>query len=107
MRLKELRKKAGLSQKRLAEIFNVAQNTISQWELGLRTMDIDTASKLADFFNVSVDYFLGRTDDPLGKVDLEPDIRMISRAAQKMDPEKRNKMLRLLKITFEEEFKDE
>lgn len=62
MRLKELRKKAGLSQAQLAKEFNVAQNTISQWELGLRSLDVDTVSKLADFFGVSIDYLLGRDE---------------------------------------------
>lgn len=59
LRLKELRTNKGLSQADLAKIFNVAQNTISQWERNVREPDFDTIEKIADFFKVSVGYLLG------------------------------------------------
>ena len=62
LRLKELRIKHGLSQIELAKKFNVAQNTVSNWENGSRQVDYETLNNLADLFNVSVDYILGRTD---------------------------------------------
>ncbi|NLB52051.1 MAG: helix-turn-helix transcriptional regulator [Syntrophomonadaceae bacterium] len=58
MRLKELRKKAELTQRELAGLLGVAQNTISQWELGEREPDNDTLKSLAKFFGVSTDYLL-------------------------------------------------
>ncbi len=64
MRLKELRKKKGLSQLRLATELNTTQNTISRYENGEREPGIAELLKIADYFNVSVDYLLGRTDDP-------------------------------------------
>lgn len=64
MRLKELRKQKKLSQTEFARLFNVAQNTVSNWENGIRTIDTTTLNRLADFFNVSADYILGRTDSP-------------------------------------------
>lgn len=64
MRLKELRKSAKLSQTELAKIFNVAQNTLSNWENGNRMIDMATAVEIAKFFNVSVDYLLGRDETP-------------------------------------------
>ena len=54
-----LRKKHKLSQKELAQKFNVNQNTISRWENGDRQIDLDTLIKLASFFNVSIDFLLG------------------------------------------------
>lgn len=54
-----LRKKHKLSQKELAQKFNVNQNTISRWENGDRQIDLDTLKELANFFNVSVDFLLG------------------------------------------------
>lgn len=60
--LRELRTKKGFSQKQLAEMLNVAQNTISQYENGTREPDAATLIKLANFFSVSTDYLLGRTD---------------------------------------------
>ena len=59
-KLAELRKERHLSQKEFSKIFNVAQNTISQWEQGKRNMDTEILLKLADFFQVTTDYLLGR-----------------------------------------------
>ena len=64
MRLKELRKKKGISQLRLATELNTTQNTISRYETGEREPGIDELVKIADYFNVSVDFLIGRTNDP-------------------------------------------
>lgn len=64
MRLKELRKKKGLSQLRLATELNTTQNTISRYETGEREPGIIELIKIADYFNVSVDYLIGRTENP-------------------------------------------
>ena len=64
MRLKELRKKKGISQLRLATDLNTTQNTISRYETGEREPGIDELVKIADYFNVSVDYLLERTNNP-------------------------------------------
>lgn len=64
MRLKELRKKKGISQLRLATDLNTTQNTISRYETGEREPGIDELIKIADYFNVSVDYLIGRTENP-------------------------------------------
>ena len=64
MRLKELRKKKGISQLRLATELNTTQNTISRYETGEREPGIDELIKIADYFNVSLDYLIGRTENP-------------------------------------------
>ena len=64
VRLKELRKKKGISQLRLATDLNTTQNTISRYETGEREPVIDELIKIADYFNVSVDYLIGRTENP-------------------------------------------
>ena len=63
-RLKELRKKNHISQAKLAIEMNIAQNTISQYENEIRHADYDILIAIADYFDVSVDYLLGRTDNP-------------------------------------------
>ena len=63
-RLKELRKKNYISQAKLAIEMNIAQNTISQYENEIRHADYDILIAIADYFDVSVDYLLGRTDNP-------------------------------------------
>lgn len=61
-RLKELRKAKKLSQLRLAIDLNMNQNAISRYENVEREADYETLIKFADYFNVSLDYLLGRTD---------------------------------------------
>ncbi len=65
MRLKELRKKRGISQLRLAIELGMNQNSISRYESGEREADYRTLIRLADYFNVSIDYLLERTDNPM------------------------------------------
>ena len=66
-RLKELRnKKSGLTQAKLAEVMNVSQQAVGLWERGKNMPSHELVAKLASFFNVSVDYLLGRTDEPQG-----------------------------------------
>jgi len=68
-RLKTLRKANNLYQKELADIVGVKPGTIAAWEAGHRMPEIRFAERLATYFNVSVDYLLGRTDDPTPKKD--------------------------------------
>lgn len=64
MRLKEIRKNRGISQLKLALDLNTSQNTISRYETGDREPGIAELIKIADYFNISIDYLLGRTDNP-------------------------------------------
>lgn len=64
MRLKFLRKQRKISQLKLALDLNMNQNSISRYETGVREADYATLIKFADYFNVSIDYLLERTDNP-------------------------------------------
>ncbi|MBR6394999.1 MAG: helix-turn-helix transcriptional regulator [Ruminococcus sp.] len=64
MRLKELRKQKGMTQLRLAIELDTNQNTISRYESGERQADYQTLIRIADYFGVSIDYLLERTDNP-------------------------------------------
>ena len=61
-RLKELRKKRKISQLKLALDLNMNQNSISRYENLEREADYDTLIRFADYFGVSLDYLLGRSD---------------------------------------------
>lgn len=61
-RIRNLRIDRGYKQKDIADYLNVKQNTYSQYEIGVLNYSIDTLVKLADFYGVSTDYLLGRTD---------------------------------------------
>ena len=71
-RLKKLRKKEKLTQKDIATFLNISQPAYQQFESGKKKMNLETMEKLADYFNVSIDYLLGKTDIP--DLDLEIDI---------------------------------
>lgn len=60
--LKLLRKQHNLSQKEIGNIFHASQNTVSQWENGTRKPSYDIIQEIADYFDVSVDYLLGRQE---------------------------------------------
>lgn len=59
-KLKQLRKEKNLSQVEMANILNVHQTAISQWEQGRTTPDMQTLIKIADYFQVTVDSLLGK-----------------------------------------------
>jgi transcriptional regulator with XRE-family HTH domain len=63
-RLKNLREQQGLSQRELAKHVKIAHSTLGMYEIGEREPDFDIVSRLATFLNTSIDYLLGRTDDP-------------------------------------------
>ncbi len=64
MRLKEIRKSKGISQLKMAIDLNTNQNTISRYETGEREPGINELIQIADYFNISIDYLLERTDIP-------------------------------------------
>ncbi len=64
MRLKEIRKSKKISQLKLSIALNMSQNTISRYETGDREPGLNELIRIADYFNVSVDYLLERTDNP-------------------------------------------
>ena len=57
-KIQKLRKQRGLSQEALAEKVTVTRQTISKWELGQSTPDLDFIAQLSDIFNVSSDYLI-------------------------------------------------
>ncbi|AUM96817.1 TPA: helix-turn-helix transcriptional regulator [Clostridium botulinum] len=65
-RLKYERLRKDLNQTEMAKLLNVSKQTVSNWENGNRIPDTLTLSKLADFFNCSVDYILGRSENRNG-----------------------------------------
>ena len=65
MRLKELRKAKKISQLKLAMDLNMNQNSISRYENGEREADYSSLIAFADYFDVSIDYILERTDNPV------------------------------------------
>lgn len=64
MKLLSLRKQKGLTQKDLAEYLGISRQAYANYETGSREPDIATLKQLAEYFDVSLDYLLGKTEKP-------------------------------------------
>lgn len=72
VRIKQLRKEKELTQTELGKHLNVGKSTISQYETDTNMPDPEMILKIANFFNVSTDYLLGRSDKRKETLDDEP-----------------------------------
>lgn len=62
-RLSYLRKSKGKTQEDISKVLGVTRPAYTAYETGKRNPDYDTLEKIADYYDVSIDYLLGRTDD--------------------------------------------
>lgn len=121
-RIKELRNEKDISQRDLAKIINLSPSTIAMYETGKRKPDTDTLQRIADYFNVSVDYLLGRTGErsPADKIKAAPsddpeladfweklsqreDLQLLFKLTKDMDPAGVRQIIRIIKAIEEEE----
>ena len=63
-KLKKVRQDKQMTQKSIADFLGMTPNAYQKYELGTRIPDLETLVKLTDFYNISVDYLLGRTAEP-------------------------------------------
>ena len=63
-RIRDLRNDRGLTQKDVANVLHVSQNTYSQYEIGVSRYQLDAIIKLAEYYGVSIDYLVGLTYEP-------------------------------------------
>lgn len=61
-RLKEIREDKGYTQKEIATILHTTQQQYSKYELGIQIIPLEKIDILANFYNTSIDYLIGRTD---------------------------------------------
>lgn len=99
IRVKELREQRKMQQKELAIDLHVSQPTISDWESGRKVPSARSTQLLADYFGVTVDYLLGRSDEPyMHKVPLEPSLRGVT------DPAERQRLIAALAALHPEDY---
>ncbi len=102
-RVKELRLKHNLTQIQLAEFLGIGRSNLGHIENDRVELETKYATKLAEKFNTSIGYIL--TGE--GEEEIDPDIRTLQRAAQKMSPEERKKAIRILEASFDDLFSEE
>lgn len=101
-RINNLRGKSGLTQKELSARLGMARTTYSGYENGAREPDHQTLQKFADYYDVTIDYLLGRTDDPNKKIkneetQLKPQDKKILDELHKLSPEDQEYVYELIK----------
>lgn len=84
-RIKELRKKNGMTQTDLAGKLGVTKGTISTWETGNRSPNFDVMDQLCEMFHASMDYLMGRTDVNSYREITEEDIEQLGKWAVEED----------------------
>lgn len=62
-RIRDLREDMDLNQKQIADMLNIHQTTYSDYELGNLNIPVTVLCKLADFYDTSIDYLVGRTNE--------------------------------------------
>lgn len=90
--LAKLRKEKNLSQYKLAELMNFSRGQIANYEQGSREPDFETLERFADFFEVSIDYLLGRSNEPRSNID------QLQEVNSHLDAQDMSKQLELFQI---------
>lgn len=110
--LKTLLEKKNLSQVELSKILGVSESSVGKWLLQKSIPRMTIIEKLAQYFQVDKTYFFKDTNNELPELTEKnnkdfPQIRAIQRAMTNVDEEKRNRMLEVLKISFQEAFEED
>ncbi|OQQ84898.1 helix-turn-helix domain-containing protein [Ligilactobacillus salivarius] len=98
LRIKKLRKEKGLRQSELATTLHVSQQAVGSWETGRTVPGADTLNVLADYFNVTTDYLLGRPEKKKEKqnVELTDDDIIMTYQGKELSDEDREIIKRLM-----------
>ncbi|MCR5663565.1 MAG: helix-turn-helix domain-containing protein [Oscillospiraceae bacterium] len=113
IKLRDYRLARGLTMKELGEAVGVSESAVGLWETGRRKPNYEKLLRLAELLDCSVNELLGQGEEraaageSVGADEALPEITMIARAGRKMSPERRQDMIKLLRIAFPEEFRDE
>ncbi|MBP1917220.1 transcriptional regulator with XRE-family HTH domain [Lederbergia galactosidilyticus] len=107
-RLKLLRTNKKLTQQNMANFLGITRQGYAKYETGQSEPDNETIKKLADFFDVSTDYLLGRTDKPNEEKTAEeiyedPDFQYAMRSAQGLSEESKQKVFDFIEMMKEVE----
>ena len=103
-KLRQLRERKGLSMKATALALGLPYTTYVNYEKGTREPGSDMLVKLASFFGTSIDYLLGKTDMDAPAAFQDESITLLNRAAERMTPEQRQRLIEIAKVVFEDAF---
>lgn len=110
-RVSNLMSERNITAYKLARSTGISSGNITDWKNGKASPSYGALVKIAKYFNVSVDYLLCKTDDPAPAVGTgatdDVHIEVLARAARKMTPEEKAKLVEMAKVMFRDAFDDE
>lgn len=108
-KLKSIRLEKGITTYELADITGIPQSTISKMENGKRKIETDSIQLLAKALKVPISSFFDENIEITANVnkELDSDMRRIERARSKMKLEDKEKMMKILELSFEKYFDDD
>lgn len=113
-RFMQLLQEKGITPYRVSKETGVTQTTLSDWKTGRATPKTATLQKIADYFNVSLDWLTGNSEyrniDDYSSQEINKnqpdDLIILNRNAKKMTPEQRQTLIDVAKAILKEEFDD-
>lgn len=100
LRLREYRKNAGMTMKRLGEMVGASEASISQYETGRVEPDIELMSKIADVLGISVDNLIGRKEAAETDSPKTEEAKIIGRVIDKLSKDQREQALNVVRAMF-------
>lgn len=102
-KLKKLRMTRNLNQKEVAEAIGVSVGMVSKYESGLKNPSVDTLTKLADYYNVSIDFLKGN-ENQMSELEIEfPEgVQLLKKALNNLTQKDRTKMVKLMNVFIDD-----
>lgn len=110
-RIRSLREKHNLTQEQIAKKIGISRGTYAHYEINKRRPDYETLIKIAEIFDVSTDYLVGRSDNPGykiiddNKIESDPDLQIAFNAASDFSEEARKQTIDFINYIREKEKK--
>ena len=105
-RISEIMRERGVTAYKLAQSTGISSGNITDWKNGKASPSYGALVKIANYFNVSVEYLESKTDDPAPAATPVDDVQIeiLARAARKMTKEEKQKLIDIAKVMFEKAF---
>ncbi|MEF7494737.1 helix-turn-helix transcriptional regulator [Lysinibacillus sphaericus] len=104
-RLVSLRESKGLTQVDVSDKLGIKRARYNAWEQGLSQPNIEMLKSIAELYNISTDYLVGKSEmvnAEIERMSIDSDIRVIQRAALEMTPEQREKAIEMWDVLFKD-----
>ena len=101
-RLKELRKTRKINQQALSKHLNYGYTAVANYESGRNQPSLDTVKKIAQYFDVTVDYLIGASDYPRSEKDITDKEAELLKIFRRINDEERDALLKVVNLMFQE-----